>query len=799
MANVIKLRQSSTTTAVPTAGQLQVGELAYNSADHKLWIKDNAGTVRELPTTAVSALGDLTDVDLTGAANNDLLFRSGGNWVDTAGLLTWNTSTFEVAGEVRNTTNAPAFTGRADATAGSRRLLEFENWDGVSAYASNWRMIFGTGTGNAAQAQIETHTGSTWQSLIVFDADGTGGQRLKFNDGFLVQNDPALFTGGSAAAPGIAFSGETNTGFYRGAANEFSVSVLGVERATFTNIGTIFDTDTAAEPVYISRLGGTSEALALSVNDSVAFIDHIQDEVDATVHETRLRTTSSSTGAHRVTIYENSTESHRFYTGGEGYYMFGGGQIRVYDSTNADFLGFSHDGTDATISCGGTTDMNFTSATYYKFDNNIFNTQTSTTRGISMDSSANDNAGIKRITWNDGAGNWNFNANTRYSAGQIFASAGAAGQLRFDSDAAPCVIYLRASNNTTDATGDSAVTWGPGITITGGATGQIDFDGTAYFTNTIYPQGQTVGQITAVTGNFGSIQVTGADGSSGTWSGYSIGGEVVFMSNLTGSGTTNRAGVYDDINNAWVWLFNESQANNEIEFYYNGSGVMRTASSGIDIADTAGSDPILGFYPSGTFSGRQAFIQSQDTGSLIIRNEVHGGPINIQGENNSGINQNIIQGDPDDDVDLYYAGNAVFRTADEDTESTGAEIRHADQTFYPVGMNVAAPKVNPSSWSATATWLDYAGHTIIKGNTTAFTATLPQNTVTSLPNGGVWTFCNLDTNNISIALPGTNNPTLTWLDGTGGATGARTIGDGGVATLYRRNASNWYIWGNGIS
>jgi hypothetical protein len=114
-------------------------------------------------------------------------------------------------------------------------------------------------------------------------------------------------------------------------------------------------------------------------------------------------------------------------------------------------------------------------------------------------------------------------------------------------------------------------------------------------------------------------------------------------------------------------------------------------------------------------------------------------------------------------------------------------------------MNVASPKVNPSGWSATATWLDYAGHTIIKGNTTAFTATLPQSTVTSLPNGGVWTFCNLDTNNISIALPGTNNPTFTWLDGLGGTTGARTIAPGGVATLYRRNANNWYIWGNGIS
>ena len=38
------------------------------------------------------AFDDLTDVDLTGAADNDLLFRSGGNWIDTAGKLTWDGS-----------------------------------------------------------------------------------------------------------------------------------------------------------------------------------------------------------------------------------------------------------------------------------------------------------------------------------------------------------------------------------------------------------------------------------------------------------------------------------------------------------------------------------------------------------------------------------------------------------------------------------------------------------------------------------------------------------------------------------
>jgi len=43
-----------------------------------------------------AAFDDLTDVDLTGAADNDLLFRSAGNWIDTAGLLTWDGVNFDV-------------------------------------------------------------------------------------------------------------------------------------------------------------------------------------------------------------------------------------------------------------------------------------------------------------------------------------------------------------------------------------------------------------------------------------------------------------------------------------------------------------------------------------------------------------------------------------------------------------------------------------------------------------------------------------------------------------------------------
>lgn len=45
--------------------------------------------------SVLDSVGDLSDVDITGAADNDLLFRSGGNWIDTAGNVTWDGSFLE--------------------------------------------------------------------------------------------------------------------------------------------------------------------------------------------------------------------------------------------------------------------------------------------------------------------------------------------------------------------------------------------------------------------------------------------------------------------------------------------------------------------------------------------------------------------------------------------------------------------------------------------------------------------------------------------------------------------------------
>ena len=66
MAQVIKLKRSSTTGAVPSTGNLELGELAMNTADGKVYFEKNDGSpsVQTILTTSSQTTGS---IELTGA------------------------------------------------------------------------------------------------------------------------------------------------------------------------------------------------------------------------------------------------------------------------------------------------------------------------------------------------------------------------------------------------------------------------------------------------------------------------------------------------------------------------------------------------------------------------------------------------------------------------------------------------------------------------------------------------------------------------------------------------------------
>jgi len=91
----------------------------------------------------------------------------------------------------------------------------------------------------------------------------------------------------------------------------------------------------------------------------------------------------------------------------------------------------------------------------------------------------------------------------------------------------------------------------------------------AKFVSYIYPGNQATGNIGAVTGNYGSINVNGAQ--SGGYAGVNVGGRLALMNN---TGTTG--GLYDDTNNGWILKYIE---NSYVSLYEDGLEEARTQQS----------------------------------------------------------------------------------------------------------------------------------------------------------------------------------------------------------------------------
>ena len=78
MATVIKPKRSETSLAVPTAGQLAVGELAMNVTDGKFYTKTSGGVVKEVGGAGAVTLNSVTTA---GASSNNDITLNGANLV----------------------------------------------------------------------------------------------------------------------------------------------------------------------------------------------------------------------------------------------------------------------------------------------------------------------------------------------------------------------------------------------------------------------------------------------------------------------------------------------------------------------------------------------------------------------------------------------------------------------------------------------------------------------------------------------------------------------------------------------
>jgi hypothetical protein len=225
-----------------------------------------------------------------------------------------------------------------------------------------------------------------------------------------------------------------------------------------------------------------------------------------------------------------------------------GPEVRIYDNTNADYAAFEHDGTDFNTTFTNTADWNVSGNSRYNW---VDTSHRHLVMGVTGGANPADCATIDLMEYTSGQVDWGV-------------AAGYGARIKYDGSANRFLLY------------------------TGNQTTQYEHIRMPRDNSDVHLCGDTIGKFQTVSGQYGSVEVSGAEGSSGTWHGYSIGGRLVFMDNA-GSAALNRGGIYDDANNWWVLQYN-GQNSDEAALYDAGTSVARTlpaSSGGFEVNNTS--------------------------------------------------------------------------------------------------------------------------------------------------------------------------------------------------------------------
>lgn len=292
MSQTILIKRSAVPGKVPLTADLQLGEIAINTYDGKIFIKQDNGT------QTIREIGDTSGfVTLTGAQT-----ISGAKTFSTAivGSLTGNASTATTLQTARTLTigsTGKSFNGSGNVTwslaeIGAQAAGNYVTTDTTQTITAAKTMSgvltmsgvqFRAHGGTAALPGItfgaDTDTGFTNPAANVLALSTTGAERLRVTsagnlliatttdngDKLQVSGDSTLSRvkvgDGSVTAPSIAFSADTNTGFYRVGAETIGVTTSGSLSMTFAN-GSV----TSAVPFMLQNGSTTAPSLTFAAD-----------------------------------------------------------------------------------------------------------------------------------------------------------------------------------------------------------------------------------------------------------------------------------------------------------------------------------------------------------------------------------------------------------------------------------------------------------------------------------------------------------------------------------------------------
>ena len=110
MTTVIKPKRSETSLAIPTAGQMEVGELAMNVTEGKFYTKTSANAIKEMGGAGSVTLNDV--VTNGSSTTNDILLDQGANLIFEGNLSNaYETTLTAVEPTADNTVSLPNSSG----------------------------------------------------------------------------------------------------------------------------------------------------------------------------------------------------------------------------------------------------------------------------------------------------------------------------------------------------------------------------------------------------------------------------------------------------------------------------------------------------------------------------------------------------------------------------------------------------------------------------------------------------------------------------------------------------------------
>lgn len=230
----IKLYLSTTAAAVPTAANLEPGELALNNNDGKLFYEDSSGVVQVIATKA-GASGDV--VGPASATANAIPSFNG-----TTGKLIQNNSGATIsAGVITATGFAGALNGSVGATTASTGAFTTVSATGAitSTLATGTAPFTVASTTNVANLNASSLSGAT------FASPGSIGSTTAGSGAFTTLSATGVTTlsAGTLGAPALTTSGDTNTGMFFPAADtialvEGGTEVIRINSSSNVGIGT---------------------------------------------------------------------------------------------------------------------------------------------------------------------------------------------------------------------------------------------------------------------------------------------------------------------------------------------------------------------------------------------------------------------------------------------------------------------------------------------------------------------------------------------------------------------------------